>query len=177
MTPWLESENLIVRHLEEADKEFYFNIHCSRWKYLELYTEHIFEKEWEGQFSEKIISCVVIEKASGKICGFCELSKAETRTPHIGIDIFDTYKGNGYGQEVATLLIHYGKTELDIDYLIWEVFASNSISRHMAEKNGGELLEKKTLVPKELLDEGIEKGLLTEEDISYIYVYKISVDE
>ncbi len=120
-----------------------------------------------------MLVCTVVQKNSGRICGFCQLDGAKTRTPKIGIDMIEAFRGRGYAQEAVRLLIEYTSKNYDIDYFIWEAVTTNRVSKHIAEKLGGVLIKERTYLPQRIIDFGLENGSLTEEDITYISYYRL----
>ena len=101
------------------------------------------------------------------------MPKIDTPTPYIGIDMRDGYMGKGYAQEAARLLIDFASKHYDVDYFIWKADKDNYVSRHIAEKLGGGLIAEKTALPQSVIDFGKANGTLTDEDITYVCVYRI----
>lgn len=97
----------------------------------------------------------------------------DTPAPEVGIDIRDGYMGKGYAQEAVKLLMIYTSKNYNVDYFVWKAKKANSISRHIAEKQGGVLISEEPTMEQWLIDLGREKGVLKEEDIFYVCTYRI----
>lgn len=59
---------------------------------------------WQDLNATNVFSCTVVEKGTGKICGFCQFRSIDTFTPEVGIDMRDGYMEKGYAQEAVKLL-------------------------------------------------------------------------
>lgn len=162
-----------IRKLDNDDKATYHDLYYSSSSFKAVFNEILFENIWKEANSESILVCTIVEKGSGRICGFCQLDGANTRTPKIGIDMIEAFRGRGYAQEAVRLLIEYASKSYDIDHFIWEAVTTNRASKHIAEKFGGMLIKEKTYLPQKIIDFGLENGSLTEEDITYICCYRI----
>lgn len=57
----------------------------------------------------------------------------------------------------------------------WKADKNNLISRHIVEKLGGELISEEPTMDQWIIDYGKEKGILKDEEISYICTYNISI--
>ena len=170
----MEQGRLIIRQISEKDYSAYYEMQYSR-SFIQKFFEYGFVREvWEKEKEGHLLIFTIIEKCSNEICGFCQLKHMDTPTPELGIDIIDEFMGNGYAQEAIWLLISHAKLYYNVDYFIWEAEKDNLISCHIAEKLGGKLIKEKPLLPDSFITFGKDKGILTsDEDISYVCVYKI----
>ena len=82
-------------------------------------------------------------------------------------------EGRGYAQEAVRLLLDYASKYFEVDYFIWKANKANAVSRHIAEKLGGELISEEPTMEQWIIDYGRELGALKEEDITYICTYRI----
>lgn len=163
-----EGKQVLIRKLIKEDYPIYREVTYSHFSYKNVFTEKFMQKIWEEVNAANVRACAIVEKSTGEICGFCQPENIDTPTPEIGIDIKDGYVGKGYAQEAVKLLINYASQTFDVDYFIWKANKTNSISRYIAEKLGGELISDEPTMEQWTIDYGREKGVLTEEDISYI---------
>ena len=170
----MEQGRLIIRQISEEDYSAYYEMQYSRSFVRKFFDYEFMRKVWKKEKEEHLLIFTIIEKCSNEICGFCQLKHMDTPTPELGIDIIDEFMGKGYAQEAIRLLISYTKLYYNVDYFTWEAEKDNLISRHIAEKLGGKLIKEKPLLPDSFITFGKDKGILTsDEDISYVYVYKI----
>ena len=83
--------------------------------------------------------------------------------------------GNGYGYEATKLLMEYYAETHEVKYFRWKASTDNAASCAIAKKHGGTIVKKKTSIPQRVIDFGKENGILTDEDITYIYIFHIPV--
>lgn len=166
-------KQVYIRRLSEEDYSVYREVNYSRSLFQKVFADNLMQGIWKMANAEDILVCTIIEKAGKEICGFCQLDKIDTSTPYIGIDMRDGYMGKGYAQEAVKLLINYASRHYDMDYFIWKADKDNYTSRHITEKLGGHLIEEKTALPQSVIDFGKASVTLTDEDITYVCVYRI----
>ena len=170
----MEQGRLIIRQISEEDYSAYYEMQYSRSFVRKFFDYESMRKVWKKEKEEHLLIFTIIEQCSNEICGFCQLKHMDTPTPELGIDIIDEFMGKGYAQEAIRLLISHAKLYYNVDYFTWEAEKDNLISRHIAEKLGGKLIKEKPLLPDSFITFGKDKGILTsDEDISYVCVYKI----
>ncbi|WP_276951671.1 GNAT family N-acetyltransferase [Enterocloster lavalensis] len=168
-----EGKQVYIRKLSEKDYSVYREVNYSRSLFKMIFDDNLMQGIWKIANAEDILVCTIIEKTGKEICGFCQLDKIDTPTPYIGIDMRDGYMGKGYAQEAARLLIDYASKHYNVDYFIWKADKDNYTSRHIAEKLGGRIIAEKTALPQSVIDFGKANGTLTDEDITYVCVYRI----
>lgn len=173
MTNCGEGRQVYIRKLDENDYSVYREVTYAHFHYKNVFTEKFMQRIWEEVNAANGIACTIIEKSTEEICGFCQLKNVDTPTPEIGIDMKDCYMGKRYAQEAVKLLMDYASRQYDVDYFIWKAKKTNSVSRHIAEKAGGRLISEEATMEQWLIDYSKEKGVLKEEDISYICTYRI----
>lgn len=122
---------------------------------------------------KNIYTISVMENSSGKICGYIEIADSDSRTPELGIDIDDKYRSKGYGSEAVGLIIEYCLENYDINYFVWRTSTKNAVSCAIAKKYGAVLIQENPLLPKSLFKEAIDMGVMSEEDLIFIYTYYI----
>ena len=166
-------KKVFIRQLIEEDYPIYREVTYAHFAYKNVFTEKFMQVIWKDVNAANGLACAIIEKSTGETCGFCQLKNVDTSVHEIGIDIRDGYMGKGYAQEAVKLLISYASKNYNVDYFIWKANKANSISRHIAEKLGGELISEEPTMEQWIIDHGREKGVLKEEDISYVCTYKI----
>lgn len=168
-----ESKHVYIRKLSEEDYPIYKEVTYSHFYYKNVFTEKFMQGIWDEVNAKNTFGCAIIKKNTNEICGFCQIRNIDTPTPEIGIDIRDGYMGKGYAQEAVKMLIEYTCKNYNVDYFIWKADKNNLISRHIVEKLGGELISEEPTMVQWIIDYGKEKGILKDEEISYICTYKI----
>ena len=168
-----DDKQVYIRKLIEEDYPTYREVSYSHFFYKNVFTEKFMQGIWSEANAKNVFSCTIIQKSTDEICGFCQLREIATSTPEIGIDIRDGYMEKGYAQEAVKLLIEYVSKNYHIDYFIWKANKANSVSRHIVEKLGGKLISENPTMDQWIIDYGKEKGILKDEDISYVCTYII----
>lgn len=159
-----DGKQVYIRKLREEDYSVYREVNYSRSLFQKVFDDNLMQGIWKMPNAEDILVCTIIEKVDKEKSGFCQLDKIDTSTPYIGIDMRDGYMGKGYAQEAARLLIDYASRHYDMDYFIWKADK---------DKLGGRLIAEKTALPQSVIDFGKASGTLTDEDITYVCVYRI----
>lgn len=172
MDSYGDGKQVYIRKLAEEDYPIYREVTYAHFSYKNAFTEKFMQVIWKDVNAAKGLACAIVE-STGETCGFCQLKNIGTPTPEIGIDIRDSYMGRGYAQEAVRLLMGYASQHYNVDYFIWKADKTNAVSRHIAEKLGGELISEEATMEQWLIDYGKELGALKEEDISYICTYHI----
>lgn len=173
MEKYADGKHVYIRKLSEEDYSVYTEVNYSRSLFQKVFDDNLMQGIWKMANAEDILVCTIIKKAGKEICRFCQLDKIDTPTPYIGIDMRDGYMGKGYAQEAVRLLIDYASKHYDVDHFIWKAGKDNYVSRHIAEKLGGQFIAEKTALPQSVIDFGKENGTLTDKDITYVCVYRI----
>lgn len=171
-----EGKQVYIRKLIEEDYPIYREVSYAHFSYKNVFTEKFMQTIWKEVNVANSFPCAIIEKCTGGICGFCQLKNVGTFTPEVGIDMRDDYVGKGYAQEAVRLLMYYASRHFKVNYFIWKVNKTNAVSRHIAEKLGGELISEEPTMEQWIIDYGRELGALKEEDISYVCTYRIEKD-
>ena len=173
MEEYCDGEQVYIRKLIEEDYPTYREVSYAHFSYKNVFTEESMQVIWKEVNAANGLACAIVEKSTGEICGFCQLKNVDTSTPEIGIDMQDDCMGRGYAQEAVRLLIGYASQTYGVDFFIWKADKANSVSRHIAEKLGGELISEEPTMEQWIIDYGREKGVLKDEDISYVCTYKM----
>lgn len=168
-----EGKQVYIRKLIEEDYPTYREVSYAHFSYKNVFTEKFMQAIWKEVNAANGFACAIIEKSTGETCGFCQLKNVDILTPEVGIDMRDDYMGRGYAQEAVRLLFDYASKHFKVDYFIWKADRANVVSRHIAEKLGGELAAEKAVMEQWLIDYGRKLGALKEEDISYVCTYQI----
>ena len=170
-----ESDKVLIREMQEADYEIYYGMNQISLEIKDTLDEEQIKKIWRN-IVDKEFTCVIIEKETSQICGFCSLQKPNTSTPEIGMDIFEEYSGRGYAQEAARLLIKYGTEIFKPDYFIWKADGNNKVSCHIAEKLGGKFVGMTSVFPENVIEEMVGYGVIKSKDEMYnVRKYKIEI--
>ena len=170
-----DDKQVYIRKLSEEDYSTYREVSYTHFSYKNVFTEKFMQTIWKEVNAVNGFPCAIIEKSTGKTCGFCHLKNIDTSTPEVGIDMRDDYMGREYAQEAVRLLMDYASENFEVDYFIWKANKANAVSRHIVEKLGGELVSEEPTMEQWIIDYGRKVGALKEEDISYICTYRISV--
>lgn len=168
------SDKVSIAEIDEETKEIYRQMSQSRSVVKSLYSSEQFPQTWERLKTNDFV-CPVIENQAGRICGFAQILETDTKTPEVGIDIMDEFMGNDYGYESTKLLMEYYSETHEVEYFRWKASTDNVASCAIAKKHGGIIVKKKTSIPQRVIDFGKENGILTDEDITYIYIFHIPV--
>ena len=140
----LETERLILRKFDEGDIDAVYAMRSDSEvmrfiresqnrqetiNWLKLVSSH-----WED---EKIGFCAVIEKASGKLIGWCGLWRLkENGETEIGYAIAKEYWGKGFAVEAAGAFLEYGFNKLKLQSIVAVARPENRASRRVMEKLG-----------------------------------------
>jgi len=139
--------------------------------------EQVYEMKKADMDSGAIIVYPIVEKSSGQVCGFGQLDMANPYQPEMGIDILDEHMDKGYGYRAVSLLKQHVCSWPNIEYITWKTENHNVKSNRLAQKLGGELVLSETSLPASFIEFGIKQGILSEEDLTYINTYHISLQK
>lgn len=168
------SDKVSIVEIDEETKEIYRQMSQSRSVVKSLYSSEQFPQTWERLKTNDFV-CPVVENQARRVCGFAQILETDTKTPEVGIDIMDEFMGKGYGYESTKLLMEYYAAIHEVEYFRWKASTDNAASCAIAKKHGGTIVKKKTSIPQRVIDFGKENGILTDEDITYIYIFHIPV--
>ncbi|MCB5163886.1 GNAT family N-acetyltransferase [Streptomyces bambusae] len=117
--------------------------------------------------NEKVVHFSVVELEGNSLVGAATLWGIDThnRTAHIGLGLFPSSRGKGYGTDVVAVLCHYGFVVRSLQRLQIETLADNTAMLRSAERNGfvrEGVLRSSAWVMGEFLDQ-VLLGLLLEE--------------
>ncbi|QXE35416.1 GNAT family N-acetyltransferase [Streptomyces sp. GMY02] len=116
---------------------------------------------------ERRVPFSVVELAGGTLVGAAALWGIDThnRSAHIGLGLFPSCRGKGYGTDVVATLCHYGFVVRSLHRLQIETLADNTAMLRSAERNGfirEGALRSSAWVMGEFLDE-VLLGLLVQD--------------
>ncbi len=168
-----EGKQVSIRKLREEDYSIYREVTYAHFAYKNVFTEKFMQGIWKEVNASNGLTCTIIEKDTGDICGFCQLKNIDTSTPEVGIEIRDGYMGKGYAQEAVKLLISYAGQHYVVNYFVWKASKSNSVSRYIAEKLDGKLISEQSTMEQWIIDYGKKTGALKEEEVSYVCTYRM----
>ena len=114
---------------------------------------------WDERYNSDCIMFAIVENASGKTVGFCEIEHTKTDEPTIGITIAEGYRGKGYGYLSAKMMIEEGWKIFNHPYFIWEVEQENTASKKLAIKLGGQLVNNRCVLPENMIKVMRENGI------------------
>ncbi len=167
-----EDEFIGIRRITEEDKDTYYNMAKAR-SFMRALYDDIFVTLWNGFMTGTVIMFTAFEKENNSICGFCQLDMECPSEPEIGIDMLDGYMNQGLGTRIASAVIRYASSLESVEHFIWKADTENIKSRKIAERLEGELIQERKLLPDSIINYGLEKGLLQEEDLTTVCKYKI----
>lgn len=171
-----EDDVLGIVRITEKEKETYYQMSKSRSFLKGMYNE-VFKTMWEEIITGVIIMFAVYEKKSNSICAFCQFDMQQSSMPEFGLDVLDEYMDKGYGTKAAVLVHQYASLWDNIDYFTWKADSENIKSRKIAERLGGQLIQERHFLPDRVIEYGMEKGILQEDDLSRVCKYKIQKNE
>lgn len=167
-----EDDVLGIVRITEKEKETYYQMSKSR-SFLKGMYDEVFKSMWEENITGIIVMFAVYEKKSNNICAFCQFDMQHPSIPEFGLDVLDEYMDMGYGTKAAVLAHQYASKWEDVDYFTWKADSTNIKSRKIAEHLGGQLIQERYFLSDKVIEYGMEKGILQEEDLSTVYKYKI----
>ncbi|MFJ7958756.1 GNAT family N-acetyltransferase [Streptomyces sp. NPDC096319] len=117
--------------------------------------------------NERNVPFSIVELDGGTLIGSANLWGIDThsRNAHIGLGLFPSARGKGYGTDVVAVLCHYGFAVRGLQRLQIETLADNAAMLRSAERNGfvrEGVLRSSAWVLGEFLDE-VLLGLLAHE--------------
>lgn len=172
MVYFQEDDILEIARITEKEKDTYYRVSKSRSVLKGMY-DTVFETMWENIIAGAIVMFAVFEKETNSICAFCQLDMQHPSMPEFGIDVLDEYMDKGYGTRAVMLVHQYASNWDSVDYFTWKADSDNIKSRKIAEHLGGEIIQERRFLPNTVIEYGMEKGLLQEEDLSTVCKYKI----
>ena len=80
----------------------------------------------------------VVVTTSGELAGLAVLwgIDAHNRRAHLGLTLFPSFRGRGYGSDVVAVLCRYGFSTLGLHRLALETLADNAAMQRAAERSG-----------------------------------------
>ena len=161
---YIETERLIIRDMEQNDKEQLFKIVWQKnvVKYMRDWSEHNPQPDsftgyidWrQSQKDSKDIyenkRYAVALKESNLLIGMVGVGIEDTiNEVEMAYFVDEDYQGNGYATEALCALFDWCMQVSNIPYLILTIDCSNTTSCKVAEKSGFELFEKRTPISHE----------------------------
>lgn len=171
-----EDDILGLTRITENEKETYYQMSKSR-SFLKGMYDEVFKTMWEEIITGIIIMFAVYEKKTNSICAFCQFDMQHPTMPEFGLDVVDGYMDKGYGTRAAVLVHQYASSWDDVDYFTWKADSDNIKSRKIAECLGGQLIQERHFLPANVIEYGMEKGILQEDDLSMVCKYIIQKND
>ena len=85
-------------------------------------------------------SFVIRRLDNGECLGMAGLERADSVSPEVGLWLKESAHGQGFGREVVTALVEWGRATLGKASFIYPVAVQNTASRRIAEKLHGEII-------------------------------------
>ena len=173
--------NICIHTATEADRDDYISMELDgEWmkSFLKVSAAReidVCEIIWKERYESDCIMFAIVECSSEKTVGFCEIEHIASSEPTIGIMLTEAYRGKGYGYLAAKMMIEEGWKLFDHPYFIWEVEQDNIASKKLVLKLGGELFNKRCVLPDHVVNVMREKGIeINQEDFpNSVERYKI----
>ena len=147
--PYLESERLVLRRLEDADAEALRELTENPRVYRHEPT-FLFERQFDDPhevirrlydecFKESIILGIFL---NGEFCGLAEFYgfRDEIHKISVGYRLVERFWGKGIATEALGLMIRYLLDETDIEIITASTLIANKASANVLRKNGFELV-------------------------------------
>lgn len=139
---FVQSAELIIKNIQETEKEKYVQIKIENSDTPQLYQDEEFCKSvWKDTQEENAFCCSVIRKADQKFLGYVALKNTAANLWEVAIEFLNEYCHQGYGTEVLKLFLptiaHItGKTQFQA-----LVEVDNIPSQKLMEKLGARLID------------------------------------
>ena len=113
-----ETERLIVRSIEEADKEAYMDLRAATSKFASVYEEvpGYRDREWDHELnSEEEIYLAAFLKDGNSLAAISSFQNIGSDTIEFGFDVWEQYRNQGLATELIRGMI-FNKKILKIKY-------------------------------------------------------------
>lgn len=155
----IETERLIIRDLEQKDREPLFRMVWQEGvvRFMRDWPENIPSADFLTDYiawhqtqkeSVDVFECkryAVALKQTGRLIGIVGMGLEVTlHEVEMAYFIDEAYQGNGYATESLTALFDWCMKGSELDYLILTIDCANMASCRVAEKSGFSLFEKRT---------------------------------
>jgi len=91
-----ENNTIGIRKIQGDDFAVHRALMTGRYTSMQLLPE-MYDYTLQKIKMEQIRVFTIIDKQTGKVCGFCQFDMEQETEPEFGIDILDDYMGLGYG--------------------------------------------------------------------------------
>ena len=109
------------------------------------WSEYVARCEKRVQTPEPNKFSFVIRRLDNREClGMAGLERADSVSPEVGLWLKESAHGQGFGREVVTALVEWGRATLGKASFIYPVAVQNTASRRIAEKLHGEIIGNRT---------------------------------
>ena len=157
--------DISIHTATEADKDDYIELELSG-ALLQNLIKVGAEKDidvrsiiWDERYKNDCIMFAIVENASEKTIGFCEIERISSDEPTIGITLAEGYRGKGYGYLAAKLRIEEGWKIFEHPYFIWELEQENAASRKLVTKLGGQYINNRCVLSESMIARMRENGI------------------
>ena len=168
----VEDEVIGIQKICKTDKKIYYQMARER-VVMESIRDKVFNQIWKDIMNDLLLTYVIIEKKEDKVCGFIQLDMKNPKIPEYGVDILNYYMDKGIGTRAATLFHTYASKWKNIEYFTWKISEENIKERKIAEHLGGSIIRKGCFFPNEVIQYGLENGILTGKELQEMCEYKI----
>lgn len=162
----LETKRLILRPLVAGDIESVFAMRSDEavMRFIREPQSRDESENWIRLVSgfwekDKLGFCAVIEKETGKFCGWCGVWRLrETGELEVGYAIAEDFWNKGFATEAAAKFLEYAFQTLNPDKIVAVAEPENFASRRVMEKLGMELIKFDSFYNRKLVQYGIYKS-------------------
>lgn len=142
-TMLFDTNRLFVRHLEEDDQEWFYDMQSN--PKVMLYIKAVMNRKESKTELDRFIGYykdttvffkiwAVVEKCSNKFIGICGVYKNDINEFEIAYRVRECFWGKGFGKEIAKGLIKYCFSEMHLEQLTGYVSKQNISSVRILEK-------------------------------------------
>jgi RimJ/RimL family protein N-acetyltransferase len=174
---YITGDLVIIKSVTENDIEDYLYVK----RYASLFKE-AYDKEngfWEYMKPRLIEDingndciCLICLKNTGRVIGYIDIEMKNVHRPQVGIGILEEDRRKGYALEASRLLLRRVLEYEEIEFIEWMTTSGNEASNRIAQKLGGKIIRKESILPEAVLEHWDDE-ISKEEDIPCYVVYGI----
>ena len=151
-----KSDELLLRKIDEADKDLYFNLYVSTsnlpMKALEFMRETVVDDALTGDD----VYYSIIRINDNKYLGNLRVYKLNEDMPEVGLDICEEYRNCGIGYKALKLFFETVREKMDIHRLLIRAYSNNVASLKLISKFDVEELDGEKNGFQKIMDKAAE---------------------
>jgi RimJ/RimL family protein N-acetyltransferase len=126
-----EDEDFLLRKPIETDKDAYLSLFAEIVNEPTIYEdENLRSIPWQTALKNGL-ELFIINKENNELCGDITLKNYASKTPEIGIDLFQKYQNQGIGYRMVKLLIETTCNIHKVDFFIVRIYSDNFRSQKL----------------------------------------------